>query len=212
MLVEIFVFLIIFLTIRYLTLKFLGYTGKSTLLRNDDFWSVALILLIIVLSILSKNIYIYYGVISIGLFFNFLNYLDYKITLKMFCLNILIFSIMYFPEYIWISGILVVYKIWLMKKIPIYNWVYITQFSEKVAESCEKGNYTKKPIVILAKFNKNAIVHGKGIIINIKNDKAIFRISKKTHKILGEPNLNEFCQKISEHIRRWLNDKSGKSN
>ncbi|APT74846.1 hypothetical protein SU69_03805 [Thermosipho melanesiensis] len=206
------IFLVMFFILRYVVMKFLGYR-KSKLIDSDNLLRFFLLFFVLFSTVfLNVDMYILYILISIAFIFNVYSFLTYKISLFDFILNVTIYTCFVFPNYIWLALIPIFYKLFRAKKVPVYNWIHVSNKAEEVAKSCRKGEYIKRPLVILGDFNDNIVINGKGIIVNVKKDKAIFRISKSTHELLGTPNLYEFCEKMSKIIRRWLYDKSGKVN
>ncbi|HCF37842.1 MAG TPA: hypothetical protein DER56_02010 [Thermosipho africanus] len=207
------IFTLIFIVLfRFIILKFLGYDRKSILLRDSEFWSLLIFVGIALSIFFDKSNYLLYILVLLGILMNVFNYISYRLTFASMLSRIFIFLILLFPKYIWIVSIFAIFSIYRMKRTPIYNWIYNSKVAEQIAKTCEKGEYTRKPIIVFAPFNRSAIFYGKGFTVNVKEDKAIFRISRKTHRLLSFPKLSEFCEKFSEYIRGWLNDKGKEFN
>ncbi|ONN27097.1 hypothetical protein XJ44_04710 [Thermosipho affectus] len=202
-------FVIFYFILRYVLFKY--FDGEKSKLLRYDYWNFFILILILFLSVNFPS-YVFYFVIVFGLVFNIFYFFTYRITFVSFILNLAIIICFLFPKYIWVSSFFVLIQFIRMKLIPMYNWIYVSSEAENIANRCKKGGYSRKPVVIFGDFGKRVIINGRGIIVNVLNDKMVFRITRNTHRALGEPNLYEFCEKMSKVIRGWLDDKSGKVN
>ena len=63
-----------------------------------------------------------------------------------------------------------------------------------------KGKYSPKPIVIKRGINKRFFTGARGLSLLIKNDRVVCRMSRKLHIKLGEPNMEDFFDKLVERI------------
>ena len=75
---------------------------------------------------------------------------------------------------------------------------------ETISEIKEKGKYTNKPIVIKEQLDTRFVSLHSGFSIIFKKDRVLCRMSKKYHKKLGEPNLQEFFEILISKVKKYL--------
>jgi heme/copper-type cytochrome/quinol oxidase subunit 4 len=92
------------------------------------------------------------------------------------------------------------------RKIP-QGWLE-SYIEETISEVKEKGKYTNKPILIKEQLDTRFVSQHFGIFILFKKDRVLCRMSKKYHKKLGEPNLQEFFEILISKVKAYLEKKT----
>ncbi|MBN1694436.1 hypothetical protein JW879_03435 [candidate division WOR-3 bacterium] len=92
------------------------------------------------------------------------------------------------------------------RKVP-QGWLE-SFIKEAISEVKEKGKYSNKPIIIKEQLDTRFVGQYRGISILFKKDRVLCRMSKRYHKKLGEPNLQEFFEILISKVKVYLKKKS----
>ncbi|MDN5343304.1 MAG: hypothetical protein PWP28_2179 [Oceanotoga sp.] len=215
-----FILFFIFSTIMkyFLSHKKIDMSKKSNIFSYNNLFTISLMIIISIF--VSKNILnikILYSILSIYIIISIIYSIKIgrpKIMMFFYLLSSLfilipqiIFSQKIANYFIYTGLIFIVINAIIIYKNPYYNLNWLEGISFEIAKDIEKNcKYTNKPIIVNIKTNQNFLTGGNGLNIWLKKDRAIIKMSKKFHKKLGSPNMQEFSNKIIIQILDYKNE------
>lgn len=93
---------------------------------------------------------------------------------------------------------------------PYFNAEWLRVTLEEINQQVSRGKYSSKPVTAYYSVGKNFIASCPGLRIVAKKDKVILKMSRKLHKKLGSPNLEEFSYLLSRKIEEKQNNHDAK--
>lgn len=99
-----------------------------------------------------------------------------------------------------------VFSLYLVWKYPFHNCKWLEGLAYEVSEKIQtKGKYSSKPIIIKINSSKTFLTGNRNLKIWFKKDHVVLKISKKFHKNLNYPNLEDFSELFLREIINYKN-------
>jgi hypothetical protein len=92
-------------------------------------------------------------------------------------------------------------------RYPHLNAMWLADTAKKAAQNIEKDcRYSPKPVSVPIQSKKTSYTAATGLYLLFKKDRAVVKMTKRFHKKLGSPNMEEYARELVKRIRQKLVD------